>query len=51
MRIAKIALFLIMLNFVSKDTEDASMEHCCLNCYVCNHFNRNDIEFYSLDVE
>ena len=51
MRIAKIALFLIMLNFVSKDTEDNSMDHCCLSCYMCEYFNRCDVEFYSLDVE
>jgi len=51
MRMAKIALFLIMLSFVSSNKENSIMEHCCLSCYMCEYFDRTDIEFFSLDME
>ena len=51
MKIAKVALFLIMSNFVSPDTEESVIEQNCLNCCICQRFADDEIEFYSLDME
>lgn len=51
MKMTKVALFIIMSLFVSQDTEDIVVDHCCFNCYVCEKFEQDDIEFYSLDME
>lgn len=51
MKMTKVLLFLIMSNFVSQDTEESVIEQNYLNCYICQNFDRDDIEFYSLDME
>lgn len=51
MKMTKVLLFLIMSNFVSPDIDDGFIDHCCLSCYMCESFDRDDIEFYSLDME